>query len=105
MTPEEAAFQTQLDADPYDQNARAAFADWLEDQSDPRAEAVRELWRRGWVPFLAPCDVWTAGAYNSPTLRDGNPDVSMLPKWWWERVRKGLAESNGVDQSDETHYE
>jgi uncharacterized protein (TIGR02996 family) len=92
---DEESFQVTLDADPYDQTARAAFADWLEDRGDPRAAAVRELWRMGWAPFQNGPDSWTCGNYNSPERLEGPKDTSKLPKQWWEHVKKRCAEGDG----------
>lgn len=94
---DEESFQVALDADPYDQTARAAFADWLEDRCDPRAAAVRELWRMGWAPFQNGPNSWTCGNYNSPDRLEGPKDTSKLPKQWWVEVRKSCGESGGVD--------
>jgi uncharacterized protein (TIGR02996 family) len=40
----EEAFQRSLRADPDDHSARLIFADWLEEQGDPRGELIRLTW-------------------------------------------------------------
>jgi uncharacterized protein (TIGR02996 family) len=43
MHADEDAFQQHLDANPNDCTARLVFADWLEEQGDPRAEGYRAM--------------------------------------------------------------
>lgn len=93
MTPEEAAFQAQLDADPYDQNARAAFADWLEDRGDPRAAAVRELWRMGWAPLVRERDGFSVGTH-AVEMGTQRPDTSVISLGWWNRVKEVCRTAN-----------
>lgn len=44
-------FQNAIDASPDDWNARLVFADWLQEQGDPRAEGYRALGALKWCPF------------------------------------------------------
>ena len=41
MHPDESGFLAALRTDPSDDTARLAYADWLEDRNDPRAELLR----------------------------------------------------------------
>jgi hypothetical protein len=85
----EAAWWALLDADP------ASFpwpvlADWLEDRDDPRADAAREVCRRGWAPLFhqyefhgwRPCwSWWLEGAADPPGPDDLPPGVfHALPR-------------------------
>jgi uncharacterized protein (TIGR02996 family) len=45
-------FQKALDADPEDWQTRLVFADWLEEQGDPRADGYRALGVRRFVPLF-----------------------------------------------------
>jgi len=53
----EKEFQDQLDQHPDDHHTRMVFADWLEEQGDPRAEGYRALGVLGHSPY-------TLGKYN-----------------------------------------
>ena len=50
----EAAFQSALDANPSHSAIRGVFADWLEEQDDPRADGMRWLFWTGKYPERIP---------------------------------------------------
>ncbi len=61
-------FHAALDAHPDDGHTRLVFADWLEEQSDPRAAGYRAIAVRGLYPHQA---------------RHGGKDA-----WWWHRASR-----------------
>jgi hypothetical protein len=85
-----------LDADP------ASFpwpvlADWFEDRGDPRADAAREVGRRGWRPrycsSFGSWDWWSVGIASPPSPQDLPPGVfDRLPEVRSRGVLDGWAE-------------
>jgi uncharacterized protein (TIGR02996 family) len=82
---DEEAFQAALDANPDDHTTRLVFADWLQEQGDPRAEGYRAMgiWRR--APFYG-----TEGCWWWRNTRSINPlltDISnALPQDWFDAI-------------------
>ena len=70
-------FQAALDADTSDWQTRLVFADWLEEQGDPRAEGYRALGtrRRAPVPTYRAPQVrwWDEASENGPKGPDDIP--------------------------------
>lgn len=77
MTTEE-DFQAALDAHPEDWQTRLVFADWLEEQGDPRAEGYRALGVNGMHPMLL-SSLW---GYLRGSLR--RPGAQWVPYDWHE---------------------
>lgn len=97
-------FQVMLDANPKDWHTMLVFADWLQDQDDPRAAGYRGLallkkhpalcsGRRTWSPRASdsPWDTqptWTW--YNSNQDEYGHPEhTNHLPDEWMRDIMKG----------------
>lgn len=85
-------FQRGLDADPFDWQLRLVFADWLDEQGDPRAAGYRELGRLRRNP-LATKDyrpLWYFGTEGSTNTH--SPDFMtkygccLLPDKWLGQI-------------------
>jgi uncharacterized protein (TIGR02996 family) len=83
-------FQRALDALPEDWQTRLVFADWLQEQGDPRAEGYRALgFLRLWPTFDAREPRWL---YHNGTseVMDSWPEYArthnLLPRDWHEAV-------------------
>jgi uncharacterized protein (TIGR02996 family) len=63
MCDDEAGFRAALDAAPGDQTIRSAFADWLRDRDDPRADGYAAL----------------AAVDFNPAYRNQDPSVWLQP--------------------------
>lgn len=49
---DEGSFQAALDADPTDSVTRLVFADWLDEEGDPRGPGYRMMGARGLYPYF-----------------------------------------------------
>jgi len=87
MTTEE-AFQAALDANPDDHVTRLVFADWLQEQGDPRAEGYRALGRNQISPYFSAATqlwvIWNGDAYLDA---DGGCE-HRLPGDWFTQAYK-----------------
>lgn len=80
--PEKVAWAKQINANPRERTTQLAFADWLDERDDPRAEGYRALGLRGFVTGLSPAGGRTRGwadASYGPPFRSSLPNV-----WFWE---------------------
>ena len=94
----EEEFQAALDEHPEDTTTRGAFADWLQEQGDSRAEGYRALWLLGKWP-----DTWGQRRWCWRGGRD-NPRgwrrmkwyvASTLPHDWLKRLPKAFIYRSG----------
>jgi uncharacterized protein (TIGR02996 family) len=79
---DEAAFQAFLDEQPDNHFAREVFADWLEEQGDPRGPGYRAL-GRGEFECVREKDGWFYWCHLHPDNR------GYLPTTWWHYVCGG----------------
>lgn len=84
----EADFQAALDADPGDSLCRLAFADWLEEQGDPRAAGYRALGESKRMPEKA---AWRPGTWLWLWLIPGDHrwdhrQPATIPTPWKKRI-------------------
>lgn len=86
MHPDEAAFQAALDADPSDQNARYAFAGWLEEQGDARARGYWALAANGCWPNWVGDDVSRPRFYWFNDWGFYRRIHNGLPLDWWHEI-------------------
>lgn len=82
-------FQATLDVNPEDHHTRLVFADWLEEQCDPRADGYRALGAKGHRPAN-----WQGfwGWMNEslfPEYREEQPVGSVLPDDWYAELPRG----------------
>jgi uncharacterized protein (TIGR02996 family) len=77
----EVDFQAALDAEPDNHFLREVFADWLDEQGDPRAAGYRALGKNGKFTY-ALYDYFTYADYKV----EGQPDESDLPHDWFSIV-------------------
>lgn len=75
MTTDEAAFQAALDRDPSDHTTRLVFADWLDEQGDPRAEGYRLLGAAGTDPHAFAATFPWHGMWATRLVRDSVSEV------------------------------
>lgn len=80
MTTEE-SFNRMLDTDPTDWMTRLVYADWLEEQGDPRATGYRALGRLNLYPDMRWVYLFLRYGAIDWTV-DRWPDRSVLPDDW-----------------------
>lgn len=90
---DEEGFQRAIDADPTNATIRMVFADWLEEQGDPRAEGYRELARLNRVPVTGGQE-WNWPGYCSEVFSDWggaesvthrqSAQIAAIPREWIE---------------------
>lgn len=88
-------FQRALDANPEDWQIRLVFADWLQDQGDPRAEGYRALGSLRRAPTWSASSTAAGWYYARSTGYAVLPH--MLPPWWvWTVAMQGVAASRAA---------
>ena len=89
---DEAVFQAALADDPTSSGTRLVFADWLEEQGDPRAAGYRWMGENGKWPYDWPK---ASGSVRNDTYdwyrTDGGaiwpvPEYCCVPEWLWDRL-------------------
>lgn len=92
-------FQRGLDADPTDWQLRLVFADWLDEQGDPRAAGYRELGRLRRNPLATESylSLWyfgTESSTNTHTLEFMTKyGCCLLPHKWLDMVPSVVIDS------------
>lgn len=88
-------FQNALDAEPDDWQTRLVFADWLEEQGDPRAEAYRHYLTRPDIKVFRDPDsesawTWFNGRYFSRGSYADRVDNSFIPDDLFALLEDGI---------------
>src|SRR5262249_51212513 len=90
---EEEAFQAALDANPSDHVTRLVFADWLDEQGDPRGPGYRALGQARLYPQHSPD--YTPWNYNGEDWRERR----SAGAWSWWRTADGSKEGHPLARS------
>lgn len=93
--PEEAAFHARLDEEPGDQTCRRAFADWLRDRDDPRADGYAAMAEVGFDPTYPEGsfslrhrkEQWLVGTRDNYKYAINRYRKSCLPHVWFSLIK------------------
>jgi uncharacterized protein (TIGR02996 family) len=92
---DESVFHAALDDDPTNSGTRLVFADWLEEQGDPRAAGYRWMGENGKRPYDWPKSPGLVRHDTHDWYRvEGGaiwevPVFCQIPEWIWKRLQSG----------------
>ena len=89
----EADFQKALDASPEESTIRLVFADWLEENGDPRAEGYRALGVNGWRAHHWDGNYWLSRKDNDGKITDCQPFELIDSDWFLATAHWSKADS------------